>query len=463
MMTASRLDNGADTDHSDFMPANDVRASIERARTLADSWPREAPARRTILMRRLAQLLIDGSEKLAQLMASEIGKPVRFARVEVERTAEMLHAITTRSEARPEEDPLRPARVRRRAHGVVAVITPWNNPIYLTLGKIAPAVFYGNTVVWKPAPETRLVAQCLLEYLSEAGWPDGLVTRLTGGRREALDLINNPAVAAVTLTGSLAAGDDAHQICARRRVPFQAELGGNNASIIWPDANLRMAARSVSAGAFEMAGQRCTANRRVIVLQSCRERFLSMLIEETRALRWGDPSCDDTQIGPLVSALHCERVAGTVKRAVADAGTTRGLRPHGRVHPERAEHAGNWYPPTIIVCEDPLAEIVQEETFGPVLVLQSARDWDDAIGLCNGVRQGLAAAVFSESRSVVDRFLDEAEAGILKVNQSTADAAVDLPFGGWKASGLGPPEHGAFDLEFYTRPQTVYDTLSVAI
>ena len=102
--------------------------------------------------------------------------------------------------------------------------------------------------------------------------------------------------------------------------------------------------------------------------------------------------------------------------------------------------------------------IVQEETFGPVLVVQTARDWDEAISLCNGVRQGLAAAVFTGSQVIVDRFLDEAEAGILKVNQSTADATVDVPFGGWKASGFGPPEHGAFDAEFYTRPQTVYGT-----
>ena len=152
------------------------------------------------------------------------------------------------------------------------------------------------------------------------------------------------------------------------------------------------------------------------------------------------------------SAVQRERIAATVDRAVAAGQPI--LWPLGQQPAEALDAA--WYSPTIITCDDPAHEIVQEETFGPVLVVQTARDWEHAIRLCNGVRQGLAAAIFTASPDIVGRFLEEAEAGILKVNQSTADAAVDVPFGGWKASGLGPPEHGDFDVEFYTRPQTVY-------
>ena len=351
-----------------------------------------------------------------------------------------------------------PANVRRRAQGDVAVITPWNNPVYLALGKIVPAVVYGNTVVWKPAPEARKVSTHLRECLDEAGWPRGLVNILDGGHREAEDLMNEQSIAAVTITGSLEAGDRAQAICSRRHIPLQAELGGNNAAIVWPDADLRAAAKSVAAGAFEMAGQRCTANRRLIVERSSREQFLRMLLEESSALHWGDPLKVETQIGPLVSAYHRDRVAATVERAVSGR-TVSALHPLGRAIRGAGGSGSNWYPPTIVFCDDPDAEIVQEETFGPVLVVQTARDWDEAIRLCNGVRQGLAAAVFTGSPMIVDRFLDQAEAGILKVNQSTADAAVDVPFGGWKASGLGPPEHGAFDFDFYTRPQTVYGAL----
>jgi acyl-CoA reductase-like NAD-dependent aldehyde dehydrogenase len=428
-----------------------MRDVIHQTRSVLNEWRTTTDAVRVGLVRRLSELLITKSVAFAELMAREVGKPVRFGRVEAKRSAEMLCAIVDRFEAAtPAAEANGTVLVRRRPHGIVAVITPWNNPIYLPLGKIVPAVVHGNTVVWKPAPEAKAVSRLLFDALREAGWPEGLVNLVEGGRREAEDLMNDADIAAVTITGSLAAGDGARVICAHRRIPLQAELGGNNAAIIWPDADLSEAARRVAAGAFEMAGQRCTANRRVIVHESCREQFLRLLVNETAALRWGDPLAPDTQIGPLVSMAQRDRVAAAVQRAVVVCGP--GLIPHRSPIPGE----GAWYPPTILCCDDPGHEIVQEETFGPVLVVQLASDWDHAMRLCNGVRQGLAAAVFTSSRSIADRFLDEAEAGILKVNQSTSDAAVDVPFGGWKASGVGPPEHGAFDVEFYTRPQTVY-------
>ena len=258
-----------------------VHAAIDDARNLAKSWPRTPPETRAKLVSRLSGLLASQVDIFAELMAKEIGKPVRFGRAEVERTVEMLGAVTRRSEHCSRPEVVGTASVRRRAHGVVAVITPWNNPIYLALGKIIPAILYGNTVVWKPAPEAQSVSGRLLECLDVAGWPEGLVNALHGGHREAEDLMNEPSVAAVTITGSLSAGDCARAICSRRHVSLQAELGGNNAAIVWPDADLRAAAQSVAAGTFEMAGQRCTANRRVIVMESCRARFLPMLLEET--------------------------------------------------------------------------------------------------------------------------------------------------------------------------------------
>ena len=203
-----------------------------------------------------------------------------------------------------------------------------------------------------------------------------------------------------------------------------------------------------------MAGQRCTANRRVIVHKHRRDELLQRLIHESSLLKWGDPLRDDTDIGPLVSASHCARVAAAVGRARAECGDP--IVPLGARCPPDTDHAERFYPPTILCCDDPVHEIVQEETFGPVLVVQEAQDWEHAIRLCNGVRQGLAAAAFTRSPDIVRKFLEQAEAGILKINQSTAGAAVDAPFGGWKSSGVGLPEHGPFDLEFFTRPQTVY-------
>src|SRR4029078_10875004 len=201
-------------------------------------------------------------------------------------------------------------------HGVVAAITPWNNPIYLPIGKIAPAVLYGNAVVWKPAPETGAVSRRLIECLATAGWPEGLVQLIEGGEREGMALMSDAAVGAVTLTGGALAGDAAQELCGRRGIALQAELGGNNAAIVWPDADLEDAARKLAAGAFEMAGQRCTANRRIIVHASVRERFLPMLVEATAALNWGDPLSPETDIGPMVSVKHRDRVAALVARAL---------------------------------------------------------------------------------------------------------------------------------------------------
>jgi acyl-CoA reductase-like NAD-dependent aldehyde dehydrogenase len=350
--------------------------------------------------------------------------------------------------------------VRRRPDGLIAAITPYNNPIYLSLGKIAPALIYGNRVAWKPAPEASQLSRRLFEVLQQAGMHAGLVRLIEGGRDAAVNLMNDTAVAAVTITGSSAAGSTTQEICGRRRIPLQAELGGNNAAIVWHDADLDLAARGIAAGAFEMAGQRCTANRRVIVHESCRTPFLERLQRATAALNCGSPLDPQTQVGPLVTARHARRVADAVRSALAN-----GARPLPCDIKYR-DVSDAWHAPTILCCADPTQEIVQEETFGPVLVVQTACDWQQAIDLLNGVRQGLAAAIFSgepgalaigvRSNDIIERFLNEARAGILKVNQTTADAAVDVPFGGWKESGIGLPEHGVFDMEFYTRPQTVY-------
>jgi len=428
-----------------------VTQAVERAAAASVAWRNREDAARCGLIERLASRLADDERGFAELMAREIGKPVRHGRVEVRRTVEMLRDIVRCGRAGEREVDIRTARVRRRPHGMVAVITPWNNPVYIALGKIVPAVLYGNTVGWKPAPEACDVSRRLAGLLEEAGWPGGVVTLVEGGRREAVALMSDERVGAVTLTGSCAAGFSAQEICARRRIPLQAELGGNNGALVWPDADLTGAAQGVAAGAFEMAGQRCTANRRVIVHEQCRDEFVDQLLTSAAALNWGDPLNEETHIGPLVSERHRDQVSRRVDRAVATHGPA--LLPHGAVLPAGERH---WYPPTVLCCEDSASEIVQEETFGPVLVVQTARDWEHAIDLCNTVRQGLAAAVFTGSPETTRRFLDEADAGILKVNQSTADAAVGVPFGGWKASGLGPPEHGNSDLEFHTRAQTVY-------
>ncbi|HVS00683.1 MAG TPA: aldehyde dehydrogenase family protein [Thermoanaerobaculia bacterium] len=408
-------------------------------------------ADRAELLARLGSVLAAESEPLARQMAREVGKPVRQGRAEVARSIALLEAAAGQA-AELERDAASRQGYRYQPLGVVAAITPWNNPLGIPLGKIGPAVAFGNTVVWKPAPAGAGVAVRLLELMRQAGWPPGWVQLVTGGR-EAVERLIGCGVDGVTLSGSPAAGRTVSALCARHHLPLQAELGGNNGAIVWGDVDLiglDDAARRIVDGAFAFAGQRCTANRRVILDAAVYPEMLRKLEASTAALSWGDPFEEDVRMGPLISAESRERVAAVVERAAAAGATI--LSPQAGRTPE----GGAWHPPVIVVCDDPQAEIVQEETFGPVLVVQRAEGWEHALDLLNGVRQGLAAALFSRSEERRRDFLARARAGILKIGEATADAAADLPFGGWKSSGLGPPEHGPGNRELYTRAQAIY-------
>jgi acyl-CoA reductase-like NAD-dependent aldehyde dehydrogenase/nicotinamidase-related amidase len=436
---------------------DDVDHVVGRAAQYALRW-RSAPlANRLQLVEALIAQIAHDSAYLARTIAEEIGKPIVFCEAEVDRTRQMLRVLVERLAGGGDPDQW-PGRaevfLRRRPHGTVAVITPFNNPVYLPLGKIVPAVLYGNTVVWKPAPETGRISKRLIQLMHSAGWPRDLVGLLWGGRETGQALVNDGRVAAVTLTGSSQAGYSAQEACSRRRIPLQAELGGNNAALVWTDADLGSAAQKIAAGAFELAGQRCTANRRVIIHREQVDAFVGELDRATAAMVWGDPLQRETRVGPLASPQRCRRVTSDVQRAAESTAAVK--YPLGQVPGSESSWNDCWFAPTIIRCDDPQHEIVQEETFGPVLVVQTAEDWQHGIELCNGVRQGLAAALFTRCADRIGEFLEQIRAGILKVNQSTADAAVDAPFGGWEASGIGPPEHGPFDLEFFTRPQTIY-------
>ena len=339
---------------------------------------------------------------------------------------------------------------RRVPVGVVAVVTPWNNPIAIPWGKIAPALALGNSVVWKPAPPGTRLALLTLALAHEAGLPDGLLKIVTGDHRSAAAVMSDPGVDAVSLSGSSLAGWTAQEICARRRIPLQAELGGNNAAIVWEGADLPRAAALVAQGAFSFAGQRCTANRRVIVASGLFEAFLEQLAFAAAALSWGDPLDPTTQVGPLISGAARDRVAALVARA-GKAGA-RILAPHASA----PSGPGAYYPPTIVVEPAHDSEIVQEEAFAPIVCLERARDFEEALDLVNGVRQGLVAALFAGPGRWRERFQESVRAGILKWDSSTADADAFAPFGGWKSSGVGPPEHGPGNVEFYTRLQAIY-------
>jgi acyl-CoA reductase-like NAD-dependent aldehyde dehydrogenase/nicotinamidase-related amidase len=425
-----------------------VRRACAAARAAARPWADRPHAERTRHLLVAAELIEQRVPDFAERIAREVGKPLRDAAAEVRRTAALLRA------AAGVEPPPRTAHgadawSRRVPLGVVALVTPWNNPVAIPAGKFAPALAFGNVVVWKPSPAAPETARALHALLLEAGIPEGALELVSGGEPVARALFEDQDVDAVSLSGSSAAGWTAQEVCARRRLPLQAELGGNNGAIVWSDADLDAAADSVARGAFSFAGQRCTANRRVIVDRSVLDPFVDRLAATAGRLRLGDPLDPETDLGPLISESAARRVEALIARAqpACRLVTTPLGAPVAR---------GAWLPPAILIAEDPAQEIVREETFGPVLVVQPAESFDHALELLNGVSQGLIAALFSPDPERRERFLANAQAGVLKLDRSTADAGAEAPFGGIKASGLGPPEHGPGNVEFYTRLQAVY-------
>lgn len=430
--------------------ATDPLATVGRAAAAGRGWRRTPADQRAELLGRVAELLGQRIDPLATLIAAEIGKPIHYGRLEARRSADLFAAAARLPLPPPIEDD--EAVARRVPVGVAAQITPWNNPLAVPAGKLAPALRLGCAVAWKPSPLAPEVAAALLEILARAGLPDDVVAIVEGGADVAEALISAPQIGAVSLTGSSAAGYAAQAICAARRIPLQAELGGNNAAIVWRDADLAAAAAAIAEGGLGCAGQRCTANRRVIVDAACFEPFVEQLEAAVAALELGRPDDPAVRIGPLVTAAARARVAAALERA----GGAAEIRRPGSKRERPRDDADRYLEPALVIAPDPNSEIVQRELFGPVIVVQPADGFDEAMRLLNGVGEGLAAALFSSGDARRERFLDEAEAGVLKLNRSTVDAGVESPFGGWGSSGVGPPEHGQSDLELYTRWQAIY-------
>jgi acyl-CoA reductase-like NAD-dependent aldehyde dehydrogenase/nicotinamidase-related amidase len=436
--------------------ADEIVSATTAAQIAWTDWQLTSWPTRQQMLESLAAKLDANATDLARQMAIEIGKPLSQGLEEIRRVADNIRSVIRFTAASAPHKKETAGIVRHRPLGVVAVISAWNNPVAIPVGKIVPALAFGNTVVWKPAPAATLIAEKIMRLLQESGIPADAVRVVTGDHTTAQQLAANENINAVTITGSLLAGHAMQEICARRMVPLQAELSGNNAAIVWDDADFARAAEQVAWGAFGFAGQRCTANRRVIVSAARFESFLRELKSAARKIVWGDPLEATTEIGPVINLAKRDEIAAAVARAQASGSAHKIIRLHKNLAAQEWVKAGAYTQPVIVCCDHANHPLVQEETMGPLLVVQRAVNFEHALALCNGVRHGLAAALFSELRELREKFLEEARAGVLKLNTSTAGMDTSLPFGGWKASGIGPPEHGEGDRLFYTQMQAVY-------
>jgi acyl-CoA reductase-like NAD-dependent aldehyde dehydrogenase/nicotinamidase-related amidase len=438
----------------------DVRRAIDAARKAFGEWRSVSMSERQRVLSAWADAIHGARDALCETIVFEVGKPRRDARSEVERAEALVRAAAAISDEAPKL--VEPGVFSRRVSlGAVAVVTPWNNPLAIPAGKLAPALAFGNAVVWKPAVHGFGVARALFELFPSGQVPTGVIGFVSGGERTARALMAADGIDAVTLTGSELTGRMAQRLAARRFLPLQAELGGNNASIVWEPDDEVAALCTVVRGAFGFAGQRCTANRRVVVSEAALSRSVATLEAAMRELALGEPELESTDLGPVISERARARIEGVIGRA-QDAGLAITSPARGGAELRRLEAKGSYVAPSLVVAPDTSHEVVTEETFGPVLVVQPAKTFDEALALAGAVRQGLVMSLFARDPKLRSEFLVRAHSGVLKLDAATADASVNAPFGGFGASGVGPPEHGEGDRAFFTRLQTVYASTVLA-
>ncbi|HEV7698710.1 MAG TPA: aldehyde dehydrogenase family protein [Pyrinomonadaceae bacterium] len=455
--------NPADTNdiigEAQLCTREEAKSAVEAAYAAFKGWKNTpAPARGKILTR-MARLMEDNKEELSHLLSREEGKTIGEARGEVQRGTNVVEfcAGETRrlnGETIPSELPANFAYTIREPHGVVGIITPWNFPVAIPVWKLAPALAAGNTVVFKPASNTPSTAVRLVELFVEAGIPEGVLNLVIGsGGTVGDEIINHPAVRAVSFTGSSEIGFRMYEQIAKRGIPFQAEMGGKNPVVVLEDCDMDLAVEHTAQGAFGSTGQRCTATSRAVVMEGVADKFVEKIVARAKSFKLGaglDPTSD---IGPSVDQSQFDTVMKYMDIGREDGAT---LLCGGKKAQDDGLENGYFVEPTVFDNVTPDMRIAREEIFGPVLSVLRVKSFDEAIQVANDSEYGLSSSIFSNDYNDISRFIDEIESGMTHVNSPTTGGEAHIPFGGIKATGIGPREQGSTALDFYTELKVVY-------
>ena len=441
----------------DSATVGDVDDAVAAARGASAGWARTPIHQRGAILAAAAAIVELNADDWGLELTLEEGKTKGEGIAEVRRAAQILRYYSAEGDRQAGEIFASPRvgeqiLVTRKPVGVVAVITPFNFPIAIPAWKIAPALVYGNTVVWKPASAVPLLAMRLAEALSAAGLPDGVLNLTIGNSAVGDAMVNHADVDAITFTGSTGVGRRIAATAAARGVAVQAEMGGKNAAVVLDDADVDLALEQVMLGAFRSSGQKCTATSRLILTAGIADRFLEALSAKADALVVGDPSVDATQMGPVVSESAQNDILGGIDTARAQGAR---VLAGGGGYGTGPLAEGHFVAPTIVELTTP-ADVWTEELFGPVLAVRRAGDADEAFALANDSEFGLSAAVFTQDLTRALQAVDCVDVGVLHINSESAGADPHVPFGGAKRSGLGPKEQGGAAREFFTHTTTVY-------
>ncbi|MBL8698489.1 MAG: aldehyde dehydrogenase family protein [Alphaproteobacteria bacterium] len=437
--------------------AADVARAIAAAKAAAPGWARSTPQERHDALRKVSDEILARKDELGRLLSREEGKTLAEGIGETIRAGQIFaffagEALRLAGEKIASVRPGVDVEMTREPMGIVGIITPWNFPIAIPAWKIAPALCYGNAVLFKPADLVPGCGWAIADIISRSGLPKG-VFNLVMGRGSVVGeaILQSPDVNAVTFTGSVATGRHVAAACVARMAKFQLEMGGKNPMVVLDDADLKVAVECAVNGAFFSTGQRCTASSRLIVTDGIHDRFVAAMTERMKGLVIDDALKAGTHIGPVVDQGQFDQDVDYIK-----IGTQEGARLVAGGQRLNRDTPGFYLAPALFTEATNAMRISREEIFGPVASVIRAKDYDEALALANDTNFGLSSGICTTSLKYATHFKRNAEAGMVMVNLPTAGVDYHVPFGGRKGSSYGPREQGRYAAEFFTQVKTAY-------
>ncbi|MGB7342215.1 MAG: aldehyde dehydrogenase family protein [Phototrophicaceae bacterium] len=434
---------------------NDIAAAVDAAQAAYDKWRLTPAPRRGEILFRVAELLRERKDELAQLMTKEMGKIIAETAGDVQEAIDMAYYMGGEGRrltgyTAPVEMPNKFGMALRDSVGVVGLITPWNFPVAVPSWKMLPALIAGNTVVWKPGEDVPASGAMFAQVFADAGLPDGVLNVVHGAGETGNALVEHPAVRIISFTGSTETGIKVYTKAAALGKKVTLEMGGKNAIIVLDDANLDLAVDAITWSAYGTTGQRCTATSRLIVQSGIKPKLMERLIEKAKTINVGYGIDSNVDMGPLVNQKALDKVASYMDVARQDGADI-------VLGGKRADtDKGFFFEPTIFDNVTAGMRVEQEEIFGPVLSVIEVDSLEEAVAVNNGTRYGLSSSIFTENVNAAFRAIRDLSTGIVYINHGTTGAEIQFPFGGTRGTGNGMREAGQAALTSFTEWKSVY-------